>query len=100
MPSANIQRRAIHFGAAAQSARLSFLFQNDEGILTLVQESMGEAKAGRTCAQDDILNLRHLLTNKRMALPAKACPANIPPFIAKRPLQSESVLLGSAAALP
>jgi hypothetical protein len=46
MAAANIERRTVHIRASAKSSRFCFLLKNHKGFLSLIEEAVGECKAG------------------------------------------------------
>ena len=70
MAAADVERLAVHLHAAAEAARLVFLFEHEERFLAQQAQSVGEGQTRRTGPEDDVLVLFHAVGS-----PARYGPA-------------------------
>ncbi len=59
MAAADVERLAVHFHAAAQPARLVFLFQHEEGFLAEQAQGVRKRQARWPGSEDDVFEVFH-----------------------------------------
>jgi hypothetical protein len=60
MAATDIDRRTVHIHASAKASRLGLLLKDHKGVFSLVEETMGECKAGGPSSKDKVFDVCHM----------------------------------------